>query len=111
MVKILFEQHFQLMGELYQTLCNHRKELSIPGSVVVQNDVLFDKDSLQLAQQQQKVNRASFGSGCYKSFPLFSQKNHYHSLSVQRQIIWFIKPFWVQKFHTLPESLSESRKR
>ena len=74
MVKILFEQHFQLMGELYQTLCNHRKELSIPGSVVVQNDVLFDKDSLQLAQQQQKVNRASFGSGTYKSFPLFSQK-------------------------------------
>jgi hypothetical protein len=60
MVKILFEQHFQMTTELYHKLCNARKEFSIPGSVPTTQDVLFDKDSLQLAQQQQKVNRAGF---------------------------------------------------
>ena len=72
LVKQLFEQNFQLSAELFVKMCNHRKELSIPGSVVVTQEVLFDKESLGLAQAQSKINRAFFPRGMMA--PLFSQK-------------------------------------
>ena len=93
LVKTLFEQHFQLTAELYSTLSNYRKEQSIPGSVQRTEDVLFDKESLALAQQQAKVNRASFSAGTEKFPSLFLSKNHYHSLHSPKiwKIIWQVK--------------------
>ena len=72
LVKKLFQQQWQLSAELYWRMCEHRKESSIPGSVVVPQDVLFDKDDLSLAQQQAKINSTYFGKGNSKS--LFSSK-------------------------------------
>ena len=67
LVKKLFQQQWQLSAELYWRMCEHRKESSIPGSVVVPQEVLFDKDGLSLAQQQAKIDSTYFGKGNSKS--------------------------------------------
>ena len=80
-------------------MSNHRKELSIPRSVVVTQEVLFDKESLGLAQAQSKINRAFFPRGMMADGPSFFPKNHYPSFFL-RQILRqgeFLKgSIWIQ---------------
>ncbi len=58
LIKQQLEQLFQITVDLYVRIQNSRKELSIPGSVTRQTEVLFDKQELGNAQMQQRINRS-----------------------------------------------------
>ena len=74
-VRTLLQQQFQLTAELFQRMTNWRRERSLPGSVVVETDVLFDKASLAKAKEQDQVNKSFFRGICTSSsLPLFSNK-------------------------------------
>jgi hypothetical protein len=63
--KMHFQQGFQLLGELFLKLQNHRKEYSIPGSVQQAGQPLFGREELNQAALVGKVNAAgrSFKGG------------------------------------------------
>ena len=56
--RVQFQQAWQLLGEVYLKLGNHRKELSIPGSVGPAGPTLFGKEEIQQAALRSRVNLA-----------------------------------------------------
>ena len=69
-VKRLVQQNFQLCCEIYKRLQDYRKELSIPGSVPGDGEVLFDKEDLSKAAMQQRINSKGFRSTTFHLSPL-----------------------------------------
>ena len=65
-IVVLSQQHYQLMCELYQRILEERKRSSIPGSVIKEDNVLFQKEDITNEQNQLKINRA--GSSSFKGF-------------------------------------------
>ena len=65
-IVVLSQQHYQLMCELYQKMVEERKKASIPGSVIKEDNVLFQKEDLTNEQNQIKINRA--GTSTFKGF-------------------------------------------
>ena len=54
----LSQQQWQVLADLQHKLEMERKRLSIPGSVVEVNNVLFDKADIAVETQQSKLNAA-----------------------------------------------------
>ena len=65
-IVVLSQQHYQLMCELYHRILEERKRSSIPGSVIKEDNVLFQKEDITNEQNQLKINRA--GSSSFKGF-------------------------------------------
>ena len=65
-IVVLSQQHYQIMCELYQQILEEGKRSSIPGSVIKEDNILFQKEDITNEQNQLKINRA--GSSSFKGF-------------------------------------------
>ena len=65
-IVVLSQQHYQLTCELNQSIVEERKRSSIPGSVIKEDNVLFQKEDITNEQNQLNINRAGISS--FKGF-------------------------------------------